>query len=188
MHAWSSRRCVGSSALQIESVVWRTRRRGQPATSRQLLSCSVPRWQPCRSRVCFAALSPQTESSCQVLRESSSCARASAAFCASGSLHLYSWTRHSVVPLESSEIELHSTTSARRVRFLLQPATVTTAASAISIQLYSWTRHSVVPVESSEIELHSTTSARRVRFLLQPATVTTAASAISIHDGVCIGP
>src|ERR1041384_4023906 len=123
MHACSSRRCAGSSDVQIESVVLLARRRGQPATSRQLLSCSLPRMQPCRSFLCLAALRFQTESSWKVFKESSSCARASAALVASGSFHLYSWTRQSVVPLESREIELHSTTSLRRVCFFLQGPT-----------------------------------------------------------------
>src|SRR4030088_2150670 len=64
--------------------------------------------------------------------ESVSCARALAAFCASGRLPWYSWTRHSVVPLSSSEMELHSTTSARRVRFLLHAAKATTQANTTS--------------------------------------------------------
>src|SRR5882762_442138 len=154
MHAWSSRRCVGSSALQIESVVWRTRRRGQPATSRQLLSCSVPRWQPCRSRVCFAALSPQTESSCQVFRESSSCARASAALVASGSFHLYSWTRHSVVPLESREIALHSTTSLRRVCFLPHAAMSATEARRTSFTRWDFMAPNIANGASAEQQEH----------------------------------
>src|SRR2546427_2452582 len=128
----SSRRCAGSSAFHIESVVVRTRRRGHPATSRQLLSCSLPRGQFWKSCLCLAAPRFQTESSCQVFSESSSCDRAWAAFCASGSFHLYSWTRQSVVPFESSEIELHSTTSARRVRFLPHPTRATRQASVTS--------------------------------------------------------
>src|SRR2546425_1098968 len=114
MHVCSSWRCFGSSAFQIESVVVFTRLRGQPAMSRQLWSCSVPPRQDCRSRLCFAALRPHTESSCQVLMESVSYARSLAAFCAAGSFQWYSWTRHSVVPFASREMELHSTTSDRR--------------------------------------------------------------------------
>src|SRR5437867_9864558 len=139
MHSCSSRRCLGSSAFHIESVVARTRRRGHPATSRQLLSCSLPRRQSWKSRLCLAAPRFQTESSCQVFSESSSCARASAAFCASGSFHLYSWTKQSVVPFESSEIELHPTTSARRVRFFVHPIKATRQASTTSLMRVDFT-------------------------------------------------
>src|SRR2546428_11961538 len=114
MHSCSARRCLGRQAFHIESVVARTRRTGHPATSRQLLSCSLPRRQVWKSRLCLSAPRFQTESSCQVFRESSSCERASAAFWAPCSFHLYNWTIHSVAPFESSEMELHSTTSARR--------------------------------------------------------------------------
>src|SRR5712664_549855 len=132
MHVCSSRRCFGSSAFQTESVVVFTRLMGQPAMSRQLWNCSVPPPQDCRSRLCFAALSPHTESSCHVLMESVSCARSLAAFCAAGSFQWYSWTRHSVVPFASSEMELHSTTSARRERLLLHAPTTMTQESTIS--------------------------------------------------------
>src|SRR3989454_4147181 len=132
MHVCSSPRCFGSSAFQIESVVVFTRLRGQPEMSRQVWSGSVPPRHDCRSRLCFAALRPHTESSCHVLMESDSWARSLAAFCAAGSFQWYSWTRHSVVPLASREMELHSTTSDRRVRLLLHAPTITTQESAIS--------------------------------------------------------
>src|SRR5467141_882537 len=125
MHVCSSWRCVGSSALQIESVVWRARLTGQPAMSRQLWICSLPRRHDCRSFLCFAARKAQTESSCHVFSESSSCARARAACSAAGGLQWYSCTRHSVVAFSSSEIELHSTTSPRRVLFLLHAPAAT---------------------------------------------------------------
>src|SRR5712691_3366332 len=132
MHVCSSPRCFGSSAFQIESVVLFTRLRGQPEISRQPWSGSVPARHDCRSRLCFAALRPHTESSCHVLTESVSWARSLAAFCAAGSFQRYSWTRHSVVPFASREMELHSTTSARRVRLLLHAPTTTTLESTIS--------------------------------------------------------
>src|SRR2546426_2742424 len=130
MHVCSSPRCFGSSAFQIESVVVFTRLRGQPEMSRQVWSGSVPPRQDCRSRLCFAALRPHTESSCQVLMESVSYARSLAAFCAAGSFQWYSWTRHSVVPFASREMELHSTTSDRRGGVFLPAPHATTQESA----------------------------------------------------------
>src|SRR6266699_3613133 len=140
MHVCNSRRCA--------------RRRGQPATSRQLLSCSVPRRHAWKSRLCLSAPKFQTESSCQFFRESSSCARVSAARCASGSLHLYSWTRHSVVPLASREIELHSTTSFRRVRFLVHAATRTSDANRTSLTRWDFMAPNIANGASAEQQEH----------------------------------
>src|SRR2546425_2398592 len=154
MHVWSSRRCLGSSAFQIESVVFCTRLRGQPAMSRQLWSCSVPPRQDCRSRLCFAALGPTMESSCQVLMESVSCARSLAAFCAAGSFQWYSWTRHSVVPFASREMELHSTTSDRRVRLLLHAPNATTQESAISFTRWDFMAPNIAKRALAEQQEH----------------------------------
>src|SRR5712664_2517982 len=154
MHVCSSRRCVGSSAFQIESAVVFTRLRGQPAMSRQLWICSLPPRQDCRSRLCFAALRPHTESSCPVLRESVSWARSLAAFCAAGSFQWYSWTRHSVVPLASREMELHSTTSARRVRLLLHAPTITMQESAISFTRWDFMAPNIAKRTLTEQQEH----------------------------------
>src|SRR5712692_6452986 len=154
MHVCSSRRCFGSSAFQIESVVVFTRLRGQPAMSRQLWSCSVPPPQDCRSRLCFAALRAHTESSSHVLMESVSCARSLAAFCAAGSFQWYSWTRHSVVPFASSEIEEHSTTSARRVRVLLHAPTTTTLESTISFTRWDFMAPNIAKRALAEQQEH----------------------------------
>src|SRR3989441_11395058 len=154
MHVWSSRRCLGSSAFQIESVVFCTRLRGQPAMSKQLWSCSVPPRQDCRSRLCFAALRPHTESSCQVLMESVSCARSLVAFCAAGSFQWYSWTRHSVVPFASREMELHSTTSARRVRLLLHAPTTTTQGSTITLTRWDFMAPKITKTALAEQQEH----------------------------------
>src|SRR6267142_1982298 len=153
MHACSSRRCWGTSAFHMESVVCVTRRRGQPATSRQLLNCSARRhaW---KSRLCLSAPTFQTESSCQVFSESSSCARVAAALVASGSFHLYSWTRHSVVPLASREIELHSTTSFRRVRFLVHAATATSEARRTSFTRWDFMAPNIANGASAEQQEH----------------------------------
>src|SRR5437667_6754453 len=154
MHVCNSRRCAGSSAFDMESVVCCARRRGQPATSRQLLSCSVPRRHAWKSRLCLAAPKFQTESSCQLFRESSSCARVSAARCASGSFHLYSWTRQSVVPLASREIELHSTTSFRRVRFLVHAATRTSDANRTSLTRWDFMAPNIANGASAQQQEH----------------------------------
>src|SRR2546426_1591281 len=154
MHVCSSWRCFGSSAFQIESVVVFTRLRGQPAMSRQLWSCSVPPRQDCRSRLCFAALRPHTESSCHVLMESVSWARSLAAFCAAGSFQWYSWTRHSVVPLASRDMELHSTTSARRWRLLLHPPPTTTPESTITFTRWDFMAPNIAKPALAEQQEH----------------------------------
>src|SRR2546426_8779415 len=191
MHVCSSPRCFGSSAFQIESVVVFTRLRGQPEMSRQVWSGSVPARHDCRSRLCFAALRPHTESSCHVLMESVSCARSLAAFCAAGSFQWYSWTRHSVVPLASRDMELHSTTSARRVRLLVHAPTTTTQESAISFTRWDFMAPNIAKRALTEQQEHAVKRMGPSRYPKSPEQVQTTEKQSrdrAIDEGIDVQP